>query len=115
MKIDAIGLPVDRLQLRPDSLRQSERASFARFTPQPVTPVAAKPEEVKPATPSNLYGLAGAAASQAVVTATVKGGARSTPTPASLIDQLRRQRLSLGRMLTDVNRRLAEPYEVSAN
>lgn len=55
------------------------------------------------------------AAAAGVAAAAALTKAEPVASPAALIQQLRRQRLSLGRMLGEVNRQLSEQASGSAN
>ncbi|MGE5559958.1 MAG: hypothetical protein ACM3XN_02760 [Chloroflexota bacterium] len=113
MRIDAIGLPIDRLQLRPNPLRQPPAPTYVPLVPPPASRTAQRSDAMRPVPPP-AAGQA-AAAAQAAAQATVVRSGRTAATPGSLLEQLRRQRLSLGRMLGDVNRQLAEPISQTAN
>lgn len=107
MRIDAVGLPVDRLQLRSESVRPSVQPTFSPPAPVPTvrSPLRSGTTHLAALTP--LGGGQGAAAAGAAAAAALSM-AESAATPATLIHQLRRQRLSLGRMLGEINRQLSE-------
>lgn len=103
MRIDAVGLPIDRLQLRSVTPR-TQGATFsvpssqsARVDAAP-TPASSGPVRVD--LPPDLFTRSSRSGQMA---ATSRRLSASDP---SLVDQLRRQRLALGRLLSGVNRQI---------
>lgn len=109
MRIDAVGLPIDRLQLRPESMRPAIGVRVPAF----VLPAAAAKspqtytDAVRPLR-SAVDLQSASAAARVATTAASAGASGRQPAAGDLVDQLRRQRLSLGRMLTDLNRQMTE-------
>lgn len=111
MRIDAVGLPIDRLQLR-SAIPRPQSIEFVLPPSQRVTSAVATPVTgpTRAVTPSDVYTRGVQIATQAAAPQRRAGAA-----DGSLADQLRRQRLSLGKLLTGINRQLEELAAHPAN
>lgn len=102
MRIDAVGLPIDRLQLRSVTPRTGATFSVPSLQPARVeaAPTPAPTGPVRVDLPPDLF-TRNSRSGQVAAT-----NRRQSADDPSLVDQLRRQRLALGRLLSGVNRQI---------
>jgi hypothetical protein len=103
MRIDAVGLPIDRLQLRSVTPR-TQGTTFSVPSLQPArveaAPTLAPTGPVRVDLSADLF-TRNSRSGQIAATSR-----RQSADDPSLVDQLRRQRLALGRLLSGVNRQI---------